>query len=579
EQSNYPIALLVVPGPSLRLILIRDSARVSQRFANELLDYFQQLLVTLVDETHSASDCVDAPSLGQALSEESDGTTLPLLDSDCGSDATQVLSWIAEQVALKPNEPAVEFEGNSLSYRELEVWSNRIADQLIKSDVKLDQFVGLCLQPSLEMIAAILGVMKAGAAYVPLDPAYPQEIVARILEDAKLTVVLSHKAVSSDLFRGGNSESQASSDASVRLFDIESLLKSSNSSSEPPKEAVKGTDYAYMIYTSGSTGTPKGVPVTHRNLDYSTSARKELYGTPPEKFLLMSSVSFDSSIAGIFWTLASGGTLVLTSQEQRTDANSLAILIEERQITHTLMLPSLYELVLESADIRNLDSLQFVIVAGESCSSRLGKKHFRKAPASRLFNEYGPTEATVWCSVQELTRSNSGQEVPIGRSIRGTELFVTDALGRLVPAGEKGEICVAGPGVVEGYWERPSLSKNRFFSRKTSNEQTQWIYRTGDIGFVSASGDLIFCGRNDHQVKVRGHRVELPALESLILECEGAKQVKITNSYQGLVAHVVGTSELEESLRTRIANSLPEYMAPTQYHFWSEFPRLPFGKR
>lgn len=578
EQSNYPIALLVVPGPKLRLILIRDSARISQRFARDLLDCFRQLLVTLTDQTHDVADCVDEPSLGQALLGESDTATFRLLDSDCGSDAPKVLSWIAEQVVLKPNELAVEFQGNRLSYRELELWSNRIANQLISSDVKPSEFVGLCLQPSLEMIAAILGVMKAGAAYVPLDPAYPQEIVTSIAEDAKLAVVLSHKAVSCDLFRGGSSEFVSCADASVSVIDVESLLKSSNSSSEPPKVAVKETDYAYMIYTSGSTGTPKGVPVTHRNLDYSTSARKEFYGTPPEKFLLMSSVSFDSSIAGLFWTLASGGTLVLTSQTQRTDANSLANLIAETQITHTLMLPSLYELLLENADKRSLDSLQFVIVAGETCSSRLGKKHFRKAPSSRLFNEYGPTEATVWSSVQELTRSNSRQDVPIGRSIRGTELFVTDALGRLVPAGDRGEICVAGPGVVEGYWQRPSLSKSRFFSRKTSDGQRRRVYRTGDIGFVSSSGELMFCGRNDHQVKVRGHRVELPALESLILECEGVAQAKVTSSNQGLIAHVVGASELEETLRTRIANSLPEYMAPTKYHFWSEFPRLPNGK-
>ena len=584
EQSNYPIAMLVVPGPSLRLILIRDGARVSQRFANELLDCFQQILVTLVDQTQGAEDCVESPSLGQALSEKSpttgksDTATGQGVDSVLQGNAPKVLSWIAEQVAVKPDDLAVEFQGESLSYQELELRSNRIANLLINSDVKPGQFVGLCLHPSLEMIAAILGVMKAGAAYVPLDPAYPQEIVAKIAADAKLTWVLSHAQVFSDLIRSGSSEFDCPFDASVTVIDVESLLESRDSCSDLPKVDVNAIDYAYMIYTSGSTGTPKGVPVTHRNLDYSTSARREFYGTSPEKFLLMSSVSFDSSIAGIFWTLASGGTLVLTSQEQRTDPNLLANLIEDSQISHTLMLPSLYELVLESAERNKLDSLRFVIVAGEACSSRVGKKHFRKASSSRLFNEYGPTEATVWCSVQELTRSNSHQDIPIGRSIEGTELIVADALGRPVPTGEKGEICVAGPGVVEGYWERPSLTRNRFFTRDGWGGETQRIYRTGDIGAVSPSGELMFCGRNDHQVKVRGHRVELPALESLILNCEGVKQVKVANSNQGLVAHVVGPSELEEALRTRIANSLPDYMSPAQYHFWSEFPRLPNGK-
>jgi amino acid adenylation domain-containing protein len=279
--------------------------------------------------------------------------------------------------------------------------------------------------------------------------------------------------------------------------------------------AESSTQRAYVIYTSGSTGQPKGVPVTHRNLVHSTFARFDMYQQPVGCFLLLSSFAFDSSVAGIFWTLCSGGALCLPMQREEQDANAIIRLMHEHAVTHTLCLPSLYQVLLEHAPAGALRALQVVIVAGESCPSSLLQWHAQVVPDAALFNEYGPTEGTVWCSVHRVSPAQPQHgPVPIGRPIPNMQLYIVDARHRPVPMGATGELLIGGDGLVEGYLNRPELTAARFIHAPALSAHR--LYRSGDLARFRADGEIEFLGRIDQQIKIRGHRIELEEIEAAL---------------------------------------------------------------
>ena len=282
---------------------------------------------------------------------------------------------------------------------------------------------------------------------------------------------------------------------------------------DTPNVVIDPSGLAYIIYTSGSTGMPKGVMVTHSNLFHSTAARLQYYQKKVNSYLLLSSFAFDSSVAGIFWTLIEGGTLILPAPGDERDIEQLARLIMRHQVTHTLALPSLYRLLLDYAPSGSIDSLQTVIVAGEACPTDLWKAHVSRLPAAMLFNEYGPTEASVWSSVYRLTGRSDQRSVPIGRPIPNYRLYVLDGQNRPVPIGVPGELVVGGPGIVPGYWKRPDLTQERFLSNPFGEGR---VYRTGDRVRWLPDGNLEFLGRVDHQVKIRGYRIEPGEIETIL---------------------------------------------------------------
>ncbi|MEM9593743.1 MAG: condensation domain-containing protein, partial [Acidobacteriota bacterium] len=352
-------------------------------------------------------------------------------------------------------------------------------------------------------------------------------------------------------------------------------------------------DLAYLLYTSGSTGGAKGVRITHRNLAYSTHARLGVYGAPVDRFLLLSPFAFDSSVAGIFWTLATGGALVLPAPGEERDVQALGRLIRDHRVTHTLCLPALYGVLLDEVEAEALRSLDTVIVAGEACPPGLPAAHRRLLPEARLFNEYGPTEATVWCVVHQVDDAESGV-VPIGRPIPGTGIHLLDPAGRPVPAGMAGELWVTGPGVAQGYWRRPDLDAERFAALDLPDGDLpasgDRAYRTGDLAVADDNGVLTFLGRADGQVKVRGHRIETQGVEAqLLLRPEVAEAaVKVTaNQPPRLVGYVVpapaeGKAPESEPLDVRLdralRGALPPYLVPDGIQVLRALPRLPNGK-
>ncbi|HEY6552492.1 MAG TPA: non-ribosomal peptide synthetase, partial [Vicinamibacteria bacterium] len=321
------------------------------------------------------------------------------------------------------------------------------------------------------------------------------------------------------------------------------------------------------------------------NLMHSTHARLLYYREPVKKFLLLSSFAFDSSVAGIFWTLASGGTLVLPEEGAEKDLRHVMGLVRTHAISHMLCLGSLHDVLLSEGDPRELASLEVAIVAGEACTSDLVARHHERLRGTRLFNEYGPTEATVWCSVYDCADHEGGGAVSIGRPIPNARLYVLDPQRRPVPVGVTGELYVGGPGIARGYHHRPDLTAERFVP-DPFGPPGMHLYRTGDSVRFRPDGNLEFLGRLDHQVKLRGFRIELGEIEQVLAGHSAVKAAAVLVKPQArgqgqLAAYLAfkpGPEPTVTELRSFVRERLPEYMVPAVFDFLEELPLNAHGK-
>ncbi|HLF29285.1 MAG TPA: amino acid adenylation domain-containing protein, partial [Anaerolineae bacterium] len=407
-----------------------------------------------------------------------------------------------EQAERTPDAAAVVFADRQLTYRELNERANCLAHYLQHLGVKPEVLVGLCLERSLELLVGLLGILKAGGTYVPLDPSYPAERLSDMLADSGVPVLLTQAHLADRLHALRTTQYGIRIPYSVLRLDTDwpAIAQSAVSNPQAP---ISPDNLAYVIYTSGSTGRPKGVAVSHRNLVHSTLARMAYYPEAVTGFLLLSSFAFDSSLAGIFWTLCQGGRLILPEPGAEKDVPAFSALMAQRHPSHLLCVPNLYALLLAEAQPQ-LQELRVVIVAGEACSPELVEQHARLLPQTRLFNEYGPTEAAVWCSVYDCRVLASGAQVPIGRPIANTQLYILDAHLNPTPVGVPGELHVGGLGLARGYLNRPDLTAEKFIpnpffdeGRRTTDEgrnagsaplssfvhrhSSSRLYRTGDL--------------------------------------------------------------------------------------------------
>ncbi len=348
---------------------------------------------------------------------------------------------------------------------------------------------------------------------------------------------------------------------------------------------VSPDSLAYIIYTSGSTGRPKGVQVTHGGLVNSTLARSTYYKDPVGSFLLLPSFAFDSSLAGIFWTLGTGGTLVLPPDESRCNLTELVDLMVRHGVSHVLCVPTLYRQLLEEASLDRVSSLRVAIVAGEECPKELVEKHYRSTPRAVLFNEYGPTEVTVWSSVYRCEPDSRSARVPIGRPIANTQLYILDSRLQPVPVGIRGELHIAGAGITRGYLNQVELTRQKFVSNPFS-DQPGTLYKTGDLARYLPDGNIEYLGRVDQQVKIRGFRIELGEIEATLRACPSVRSavVSIFDNARGdkrLVAHVVLQDRQDVTasiLRQQLKRKLPAYMIPDTFVFLDALPLSSNGK-
>lgn len=458
-------------------------------------------------------------------------------------------------------------DGNKrVTYGELNSKANALSNFLTGNIPESGQIVGLHMGRSVEMVIAILGVLRSGHAYLPLDPEYPENRINHMIRDAGVSLIIS---------------SQPEIDyQNIKTYRLTDILRDKKPGTSPVQ--VLPSDIAYVIYTSGSTGEPKGVAVTHANLYNSTIARKRYYQDDPKGFLLFSSFSFDSSVAGIFWSLSSGGKLVISENRLEQDMEKLGTVIKNEKVTHTLLLPGLYKEILYSIDKEYLKTLKNVILAGEAIDQALPALHFKNLEDVHLFNEYGPTEATVWASVEKITDSNRGK-ITIGKPIGNTQIFILDNDMQPLPVGIPGEIYIGGLNVTMGYLNQPEVNSEKFV-KSPFNRFPGMLYKTGDLAKFTPDGKIDFMGRMDGQVKIRGHRIELKEIESKINHLPDVNEsIVIIDGDQvrnnRLICYYMAERAIESSeFRSCLEMELPDFMIPNHYILLDKLPRLPNGK-
>ncbi len=478
----------------------------------------------------------------------------------------------AEQAARTPEATALVFEGESLTFAELDARANRLARALRERGVARGTLVGLCLERSPDMVVALLAVLKAGGAYVPLDPAYPADRIAFMIEDSGMPLLVSEKVLESTL---------PPHEAHVLWLDEEREALTGLDGTALPRDEkdAQPEDPAYVIYTSGSTGKPKGVRVPHRAVANFLWTMKDQPGLGPDDTLVaVTTLSFDIAVLELHLPLVVGARIVLAGRETAGDGASLAELLSDSGATVMQATPSTWRMLL-AAGWKGGDGFT-VVCGGEAMPTDLAQQLVEAAGSA--WNVYGPTETTVWSTREKL--ENPVGALTIGRPIGNTQVHVLDERLKPVPIGVPGELHIGGDGVTLGYLNRPELTAERFIPDPF--RPGALLYKTGDLARFLSDGRLDYLGRNDNQVKVRGFRIELGEIESILARhgAVGQAVVMARELRPGdvrLVAYLIpanGATPPDEDLRAFLRESLPDYMVPQHFMSLSAFPLTPNGK-
>ncbi|MEV6939704.1 amino acid adenylation domain-containing protein, partial [Streptomyces sp. NPDC051132] len=470
-------------------------------------------------------------------------------------------SLFEAQAARTPDAEAVRFEGTGLDYRELADRAGRLARHLRTLGVGPESVVGVCLHRGPDLVVALLAVLKAGGAYLPLDPDYPAERLAFMLEDSGARAVITDPALA-PLVR----------DRAPHLVDITGDLP--GTPDHAPAVAAAPEHPAYLIYTSGSTGRPKGVLIEHRAIVNRLHWMQETYGlTADDQVLQKTPYSFDVSVWEFFWPLITGATLVLARPGGHRDPAYLAALIGTEEITTVHFVPSMLRAFL-AEPLPRLPSLRRMMCSGEALPADLVTAVHERI-GCELHNLYGPTEAAVDVTA---VRCEPGLPVTIGRPVANTRTYILDAARRPVPIGVPGELLLGGVQLARGYLNRPGLTADRFVPDPFATEPGGRLYRTGDLARYRADGTIEYLGRLDHQVKIRGQRVELGEIEAVLAQAPGVAAAAVAVHDEQLVGYLVPPSADVEAAREHLRARLPEHMRPVHWTLLQALPLTPSGK-
>ena len=478
---------------------------------------------------------------------------------------------IEEQVRKTPDKTAVTFKNERLTYLELNKKSNQLAHYLRKQGVGPGTLVGLCINRSLNMLIGLLAILKAGGTYVPLDPSYPAERLAYMLQDSKLPLLVT----------GGNL-SVFVPDIPAKIVDLDALCEQiSDETSENPENDVSQDNAAYVIYTSGSTGKPKGVQISHRALvNFIISMQKEPGLTQEDKLLSVTTLSFDIAGLELYLPLSAGAGLVIASKEAVYDADELIGEISRNNITIMQATPATWRMLTDAG--WNGNGKLKILCGGEAMPRELADQLLKRCGC--LWNMYGPTETTIWSTIMNV-KSGSGQ-ISIGRPILNTQIYILDSNMEPVPIGVTGEIYIGGNGLADGYLNRPQLTSERFVDNPFKNGRNYKMYRTGDLGRYLPDGNIEALGRVDNQLKIRGFRIEPGEIEALLARHPDIHEAvvaakEVNKGDRQLIAYYTCGNEsapADIELRNLLKQDLPAYMIPSAFVKMTALPLTPNGK-
>ena len=574
EQTNYPLTLMAVPGDELLLKLFYDSSTFSTTAIQRMVAHLQIILT--VFSTKTIQDVTQISLLTPSEKEQIrkwNQTSVPI-----PRDVT-LMDLVEDQVTKNPQLPAIIFHNQTISYEQLDRLSNHLAHQLVEQGIHQDSLVVISLERSPEMIIAIMAILKAGGAYVPVDPDYPEDRIRYMLEDSRTEVILTSAEISERL---------PSYDAIHICLELAQMAEQP----EPPAINRNPGNIAYMIYTSGSTGQPKGVCCGHTGvINLCDDFAKRAPVAPGMAHSFWTSLSFDVSVYEIFTSLLSGGCLHIVPQEIRGDGTAFCQWLSRKKINNTYIPPfMLPDFDLWLHEHPNDSSLIRMLVGVEPIEEKLLASFMQKIPGLQIINGYGPTEATV-CSTLYSVDQNSSRKgrTPIGQAVQNSDLYVLNHALQPMPVGIPGELYIGGTGLARGYWQREDLTSQAFISNPFFMEGgSPRLYRTGDLVRWLDDGNLEFMGRLDHQVKVRGFRIELSEIESQITRSELVRDNVVVARNDGsgskrLIAYVAtGTTHnnqtISKKLQQILAEKLPEYMIPSMIIELETLPLTPSGK-
>jgi amino acid adenylation domain-containing protein len=485
-----------------------------------------------------------------------------------------IYRYFEEQARNKPFHPAVLFEGAKMSYQNLNNSANSLAAFLCAQGVHSNDVIAVIMDRSFEMVISLLGILKCGGAYLPVDPSLPIERIHYMLENAGVNIVLTHKNFYLLLDQ-----------ISINIIKYD-ILKQEIENNFPAENLVPTPDkknLAYVIYTSGSTGKPKACMLPHQALSNRLLWMQDRYPiTADDRVLQKTPFSFDVSVWEFFWPLMAGATLVMAKPKGHKSPKYIIGIINRFNVTVCHFVPSMFNIFLSEPCSISCKSLRFVFTSGESLKYCL-IQHFLNHFDCRLINLYGPTEAAIDVTYWECEKRKD-EKVFIGKPIANTSILILDEQLRTVPRGEIGEIYIGGIGLAFGYLNNPKLTEQRFIPNPTTQVQSPILYKTGDLGKLNTDGNIEYHGRLDYQVKLRGLRIELGEIESLLMEMAGIKEAvvvvqELTNSNPRLVAYInAAPGIVSNEIKNYLARKLPEYSIPQFIVFMKALPISAHGK-
>ena len=577
EKTNYPLTVVAVPGDELSIKISYDTARFAQDTIERMLAHLQNILDSIVENPLQKVGNLSLMSdweRHQLLVEWND-TAYYYPQDKC------IHELFEEQVEKTPDAIAVVFEQEQLTYQQLNQRANQLAHHLQSLGVKPEVLVGICVEPSIEMVVGLLGILKAGGTYVPLDPNYPQERLSYMLEDSGVGVLVTQSQLLESV-----------PENNARLVCLDSDWGAIEQQSQGNLDiGVNSANLAYVIYTSGSTGKPKGVLVDHYALVNHCLNIQSIYQlVPSDRVLQFSSLSFDPSLEQIFVPLTIGAGVVVRG-EKLWDANQFKENIEKYSITVVNLPPAYWQQLVQQwlncPQLAPKDKPRLIIIGGDAMPPETVQFWQKTSLASaRLLNAYGPTETTITSTVFEVNYAADFKKlpknIPIGRPIANTQIYILDSHLQPVPVGVPGELYIGGDGLARGYLNRPQLTSEKFILNPFDNSQR--LYKTGDQARFLPDGNIEFLGRIDNQVKIRGFRIELGEIEAVLATHPQVNQAVViaieeNTGSKRLVAYVVTNSEITtQQLREYLNTQLPGYMIPSVFVTLDSLPLTPNGK-